>query len=138
MKTYLICPVRGHDPKETEGVVKRLEAKGFEVHWPPRDVNQKDDDSGGYRVLSEHKEAMIDCDCVHVIWDGKSEGCLFDLGMAFAMKKKIVVISLPPTTAGKSFQNMVRYWEKQSKKIKTETFDEAKIKVLERRRGVNR
>lgn len=34
----------------------------------------------------------------------------FDLGMAFALGKKVIPILLPEATSGKSFQNMIRAW----------------------------
>lgn len=57
---------------------------------------------------------MSKADVVHFVWDGISQGCLFDLGMAFAMQKKIIVISVPDLTDGKSFQNMVTEWAGQT------------------------
>lgn len=108
MKTFLICPVRGHDQKETQEIVSRLEAEGYQVHWPPRDTNQNDDT--GYRICSDNKAAILEADVIHFIWDGKSQGCLFDLGMAFALGKRVIPISMPEQTDGKSFQNMVTKW----------------------------
>lgn len=107
-RTFLICPVRGVDPAESEAVVKQLEADGWTVHWPPRDTNQNDD--VGLSICSDNRAAIIRADCVHVIWDGKSQGVLFDLGMAFALAKRIHVVSLPKLTHNKSFQNMVQAW----------------------------
>jgi len=50
---------------------------------------------------------------VFFVWDGKSQGCLFDLGVAFALNKPLTVISAPENVeSGKSFQNMARYWHK--------------------------
>ncbi len=112
MKTFLICPVRGHSPEETKRIVEDLEASGFDVHWPPRDTEQKDDT--GYRICSDNLEAIKSADVVHIVWDGKSQGCLFDLGMAFALRKRIVPISLPAEGSEKSFQKMVRYWGEQN------------------------
>jgi len=109
MKTFLICPVRGHELSETEEFVKRLENKGWEVYWPPRNTNQ--DDPIGYQICLDNKAAIQNSDVVHVIWDGQSQGCLFDLGMAFAMNKKIIAISLPERTQEKSFQNMILEWQ---------------------------
>lgn len=106
--TFLICPVRGVDKTETEGIVKDLEDKGTQVHWPPRDTNQ--DDPIGFDICTQNKQAIKDADEVHVVWDGKSQGCLFDLGMAFSMDKKITVVNIPEETSQKSFQNMMRYW----------------------------
>ena len=108
--TFLICPVRGHDRTETEEIVARLEGEGWKVHWPPRDTRQ-DGDATGLRICLDNRRAITQAQHVHVIWDGKSEGCLFDLGMAFALGKTIHVISLPDATEGKSFQNMIRAWE---------------------------
>jgi hypothetical protein len=110
MKTFLICPVRGHDPSELMEHVKKLEDDGWEVHYPPRDTNQVDDT--GIRICLDNKNAIERADAVHFIWDGKSQGCLFDLGMAFVLGKRIIPISMPELTEGKSFQNMVDAWSK--------------------------
>lgn len=107
-KTFLICPVRGHSIEETEAIVKKLEEE-YEVYWPPRDTNQND--PVGFDICSDNFYAILFADVVHVIWDGKSEGCLFDLGMAFALEKEVIVISLPEdTTEGKSFVKMIKAW----------------------------
>lgn len=109
VKTFLICPVRGHDSNDTEEYVRALEDNGYDVHWPHRDTDQNDDI--GFRICRDNLEAMKESDVVHVVWDGKSQGCLFDLGMAFALGKPVVSLSLPAATSSKSFQNMVRYWQ---------------------------
>jgi hypothetical protein len=49
------------------------------------------------------------------MWDGVSQGCLFDLGMAFAMNKHITIISIPELSNGKSFQNMVKAYTNNNK-----------------------
>jgi len=111
VKTFLICPVRGHDAAKWESFVDELERRGWEVYWPPRDTIQ--DDPTGLSICRKNREAIQGADAVHVIWDGKSQGVLFDLGMAFALGKKIAVIALPEATEGKSFQNMVRAWAEE-------------------------
>jgi nucleoside 2-deoxyribosyltransferase len=108
MKTFLICPVRGHEQGETESIVEKLESNGWRVHWPPRDTNQND--PTGFRICQDNRRAIADADAVHFIWNGESQGCLFDLGIAFALNKKIIPISMPAYTDSKSFQNMVREW----------------------------
>jgi nucleoside 2-deoxyribosyltransferase len=108
MRTFLICPVRGVKPEAQADTVAMLEAQGFDVHWPPRDTNQSDD--VGLRICRDNMKAIADADVVHVIWDGKSQGCLFDLGVAFALKKKIEIMLIPALTEGKSFQNMMAAW----------------------------
>ena len=108
--SFLICPVRGHDISETEAIVKDIEQSGYTVHWPPRDTNQNDDT--GLRICMDNLDAIKNADVVHIIWDGKSQGCLFDLGMAFALGKQVIPISLPEATETKSFQNMITAYSK--------------------------
>lgn len=108
MKTFLICPVRGVDPATQAGTVAELERQGYAVHWPPRDTDQADEI--GLRICSDNRAAIEAADVVHLIWDGKSQGGLFDLGMAFALRKRIIPLSLPEPSDGKSFQNMARAW----------------------------
>lgn len=115
MYSFLICPVRGLDPEAHASVVKSLEAGGYTVYWPPRDTDQKD--PTGFRICRDNAAAIASADIVHVIWDGKSQGCLFDLGVAFALGKKIAPIRLPEPTEGKSFQNMVRAWAIQGNRL---------------------
>lgn len=111
-KLFLICPVRGLDPDAYKIAVKQLEDAGYEVHWPPRDTNQFDDT--GLRICEDNRAAIEAADVVAIIWDGKSQGCLFDLGMAFVLRKPIVALELPPATQGKSFQNMIDAWANRS------------------------
>lgn len=108
MKTFLICPVRGVDPAASRAYVERLEGAGYTVHWPHRDTDQSD--PVGLRICTDNRDAIMESDCVHVVWDGKSQGCLFDLGMAFAMGKPVIPLDLPPPSEGKSFQNMIQVW----------------------------
>jgi len=113
MKTFLICPVRGHEMNETSDVVTTLENDGWVVHWPPRDTNQVDDT--GLRICTDNAQAIKEADAVHIVWDGKSQGSLFDLGVAFAIGKTIIPIEMPEPTDGKSFQNMVAAWSRNNK-----------------------
>src|SRR5208282_5452823 len=107
--TFLICPVRGIDPKTQQHIVDDLESNGYTVHWPPRDTNQND--GTGLNICLENKTAIINADIIHVLWDGKSQGCLFDLGMAFALNKPISIIEIPmEPVEGKSFHNMIKAW----------------------------
>jgi len=109
MRAFLICPVRGHLPEETRVIVESLEAKGWRVHWPHRDTDQGD--PTGYRICADNRAAIEKADRVFIVWDGESTGSLFDLGMAFALRKPLSPIEIPGPTEGKSFQNMMREWE---------------------------
>ncbi len=112
MKTFLICPVRGHKKEETIDIVINLEKEGYDVHWPPRDTNQND--NIGLNICNDNLNAIKSSDVVHIVWDGNSQGCLFDLGMAFALGKKVIPISLPIPTEGKSFQNMINEYSRRT------------------------
>lgn len=86
-RVYLICPVRRCTPEvraEMDAYVAGLEARGYEVHYPPRDVDQRNDD-GGVRICMEHLDAMMGCDEIHAWWDPASSGSHFDLGMAYML-----------------------------------------------------
>jgi nucleoside 2-deoxyribosyltransferase len=111
-KTFLICPVRGHSQNETKEIVKKLEADGWAVHWPPRDTDQTD--PVGLAICEQNRQAILESDMVHIIWNGESQGCLFDMGMAFMLKKPITILSIPESADnGKSFYKMLLAWEKQ-------------------------
>lgn len=106
--TFLICPVRGRNPASWAAEVAKLEADGWAVHWPPRDTDQND--PIGLTICRTNAEAIRVADAVHIIWDGQSQGSLFDLGVAFALDKPLYVIDVPAPSEGKSFQNMMRAW----------------------------
>jgi hypothetical protein len=110
-RVYLICPVRScneTDRQFADQYVAELEKNGYSVHYPPRDVDQTDD-GVGLAISEAHREAMLGCDEVHVIWDAASVGSHFDFGMAFmlqAWKKIPIVLARPPQlTPTKSYGN---------------------------------
>ena len=111
MRVHLICPVRNCTPEVarfTDDYVGRLESRGAQVHYPPRDVDQTDD-GVGLAISQAHREAMRDCDEVHVVWDPNSVGSHFDLGMAFMLQAwrdvPIVLASPVEPTPTKSYGN---------------------------------
>lgn len=110
IKAFLICPVMGHDREETAELVEWLEEMGLQVHWPHRDTDQ--DDPVGLQICEENRAAIEEADIVLMVWNGKSTGCLFDLGMAFGMGKPIIPLEMPPITDDRSFQKMAEaYYE---------------------------
>jgi hypothetical protein len=119
LKVYLICPVRNVEPRQAEEIrryVQEMEAGGkYEFHFPPRDVDQSNDD-GGVRICQQHMEAMAGCDAVHVWWDDSSKGSHYDLGMAAMLRHlakqqgrnvAVVVANCTTTVQEKSFQNVL-------------------------------
>ena len=116
MKVYIVCPVRQSRQEEREimdAYAKALERRDIEVHYPPRDVNQNGDIT---RICREHRSFMIDCDEVHVFWNVTSGGSHFDLGMAYALNKKIVLIKsfLDYVINGKSFQKVIEKLQEEN------------------------
>ena len=93
-RIYLICPVRNISEDEGEFIfryVKKLESEGCKVHYPPRDVNQND--KTGVNIVKAHKDAMKWSTEVHAYLNPKSEGSVFDLGMAWALDKPLTLIN---------------------------------------------
>ncbi len=120
MKYFAIRPVRGITQEYADAIELQLETirkEGHEIYDPIKDTNQLD--SIGLRICNDNRRAIEDCDAVLFLWDGKSTGCLFDLGMAFALRKSVrtVVGYMPRMTNGKSFQNMVFAWEEFENKL---------------------
>lgn len=117
MKIFLACPVRNitnEYREKIEAQVKSLESRGFEVYYPARDTMQ---DVAPYLICSQNRRAIEAADKVFVIWDGKSTGVLFDMGVAFALDKEIRTITgyMPPMSREKSFQNLFYEWEEIDK-----------------------
>ena len=114
MNIFLACPVRGVSDDyrvSIEAQVAHLESLGHKVHYPPRDTEQSD--PTGLQICRDNADAIKLSDVVYVIWDGKSRGVLFDLGVAFALQKRIRTVAggMPAVSPGKSFQNMIFAWE---------------------------
>lgn len=86
MKIFLISPVRGFEEGDQEfqrikSYVENLRKEGHTVHWPKYDTDQNDDI--GTRICRDNGRAIIESDEIHIWWTGKSQGSIFDFGMAF-------------------------------------------------------
>ena len=110
MKIFLISPVRAIseiDLTRIRDYVKRQEKLGHQVYFPIRDTNQND--KIGLRICRDNRKAIEDADEIHIWWNEESQGSLFDFGIAFGLKKKIVLINsykIQPTSE-KSFDNVL-------------------------------
>jgi nucleoside 2-deoxyribosyltransferase len=96
VRVYLICPVRGATTQHEERLkayTSRLRSDGHEVFYPARENAAAETDPFGAAVCSEDCTAMRLADEVHVYWDSESKGSLFDLGMAFALGKPLVLLT---------------------------------------------
>lgn len=110
MKIHLICPVRNvtdEQQREIDAYCAEKIAQGYEVHNPKYDVNQ--DDETGYNICESHLDSMRVADLVAVFWDVNSKGSHFDLGMAFALNKRVVLIkTYQPDNDGKSYVKVIK------------------------------
>lgn len=107
-KVFLIRPVMGITPEYADAIQQQREylEKSYEVYDPIRDTPQ---DISSLDICTSNYVAIDRADIVFFIWDGKSKGCLFDLGMAFALNKDIRPVTgyFPNMSKGKSFANLV-------------------------------
>lgn len=54
---------------------------------------------------------------VHIFYSSKSQGTHFDMGVAFGLRKKIVIVENEPFGEGKSYPRMLTEWEKVTSKL---------------------
>ena len=66
MNIFIICPVRLGSEESIDDYIKELENGGHQVYYPPRDTNQEDFETGGYRICSDNWKGILHADEVHV------------------------------------------------------------------------
>lgn len=107
---YIICPVRNITTEQKQQIktyVESLEEQGYQVHFPLRDVDQTD--PIGIDICSKHLQALKGAARVDVFWDANSSGSHFDLGMAFTLGKKVLIVKLyQDDKPGKSFVKVMQ------------------------------
>jgi hypothetical protein len=110
---FIICSVRIASDEyrtELEEYTRGLEADGYNVHLPHRDTNQ---DLSGWDICRENAYAIHAADEVHIFYAKESQGTHFDMGVAFAFGKKLVVVENVDYDEGKSFPRMIDEWAAQ-------------------------
>ena len=85
-----------------------LESQGCEVEMPTFDDQPKLNE---LEVSERNLEMIRWADEVHLIWDQRSAGAVFDFGMVFALRKRLKIVYLEPKTV---IGIMRRYEEKMS------------------------
>lgn len=109
MKIFIICPVRKSEiANELEQYAQQLESEGHAVHLPHRDTNQT---ASGLEICKQNKSAIESADEVHIFYNPDSQGIHFDMGVAFALGKRICVVKNVTLEPGKSFARMLVEWE---------------------------
>lgn len=84
-----------------------LEHEGYCVRLPKFDF----DDLSELEICEKNREMIEWADEVHIFWDRRSLGTIFDFGMAFALRKPIKIVYLEP----KTFENLMRQYEEVTK-----------------------
>lgn len=110
-KIFIICSVRNASKKYIKKLydyVESLERNGYCVHLPNRDTDQT---LSGIKICEQNKIAIENSDEVHIFYSHKSQGTHFDMGVAFANNKRIVVIENETHGNGKSFPRMLMEWQ---------------------------
>jgi hypothetical protein len=93
-RIYILCPVRDaiHEERQLlDAYVANQEKQGTLVYYPPRDTDQSD--PIGTKIMRQNSEGVRTADEVHIYWNGKSAGSLFDFGMTYILDKPIVLIN---------------------------------------------
>lgn len=114
MIIFIICSVREATPeyrKKLESYVASLTAEGHIVHLPHRDTDQT---LSAFDICYTNSHAIRSSDEVHIFYSGASQGTHFDMGVAFALRKPIVVVENEEYTTKKSFPYMLQEWNARS------------------------
>jgi len=112
-KVFIICSVRGASDEykeKLENYVSDLEQNGCKIHLPHRDTNQN---ATGIEICKENSTAIFNADEVHIFYSSKSQGTHFDMGVAFALDKQLVVVENEKYGEGKSYPRMIDEWQSQ-------------------------
>lgn len=110
MTIFLVCTVRNASTKQLKAQVKyveSLEAKGHIVHYPPRDTDQA---LREIQICRRNVDAIKVSDEVHIFYNPNSQGTHFDMGVAFALGKRIVIANELSYGVGPKFERMLHAW----------------------------
>ncbi|WP_017732317.1 nucleoside 2-deoxyribosyltransferase [Nafulsella turpanensis] len=126
MKVFIICTVRNATPdykSRLENYVHNLEQEGNQVHLPHRDTDQ---DGRGYDINRTNMEAIKKADEVHIFYNPESQGTHFDMGVSFALGKKIKVVESVSIPEGKSYQGLLAEWLEAQNSLPNSVHSESK------------
>lgn len=94
-KIFLICPVRNATEKQRkwiEDFVSKKYKEGYTIHAPHLNTRQTDL-FGGYSICVQNAQAVASCEEINIYYDKKSTGSVFDLGVAYALKKPLKLLN---------------------------------------------
>ena len=121
-KKFLISPVRLATEKETEWLESL--AHQANIHVPKFHTNQVDP-LCGYNICKQNGKAIAVSEEVQIYYNQTSTGSVFDIGMAYAMHKPLVLLNGDAITFDDNnlIDSLVKSWTNNEKaKIITQTY----------------
>lgn len=94
-KIFLICPVRNATDNQKqwiENFVKEKHTEGYIIHAPHLHTVQSDL-FGGYAICRQNANAVATSEEIDIYYDQSSTGSVFDLGVAYALNKPLVLLN---------------------------------------------
>lgn len=67
------------------------------------------------QTLTRNRELMEMSDEVHLIYDGRSYGSIFDFGMCFAMRKPLKIIYISPKNIVGGMKEYAEQWKEMDR-----------------------
>ncbi|EKD24894.1 MAG: hypothetical protein ACD_80C00145G0028 [uncultured bacterium (gcode 4)] len=102
MKIYITAPFKDGDNKdEIEKICSIVRKSGFEEYCFVRDEKAF---HNWHEMMQKAKEEIEKCDALLIEYDGPTHGRMIELGIAYSMNKKIIVI----TKQGTSIKDTVK------------------------------
>ncbi len=137
-KIFLICPVRDASPKQKkwiEDYVAKRTSEGYIIHAPHLHTRQVDL-FGGYAICTENAHALATSSEIDIYYDQKSTGSVFDLGVAYALHKPLVLLNKDEIEFNKNdmIDSIVESWPYTLyKQLKLDGLDDEKGMTLKKR-----
>lgn len=94
-KIFLISPVRNATEEQRQEIEKYknlCEQEKYKIHTQHVDTIQTDI-LGGYTICHQNANALATSSAVHIYYDQKSSGSMFDLGVVKALYKPLIIIN---------------------------------------------
>ena len=123
-KIFLICPVRNatiEQKKWIENFVYEKYKEGYIIHAPHLHTRQSDL-FGGYAICKQNALAVATSNEINIYYDQTSTGSVFDLGVAYALNKPLVILNKEQIefNDNDTIDNIVKNWACIKKeKVKT-------------------
>ncbi len=95
MKIYITAPFKNGDNKEEiEKICSIVKKAGFKDFCFIRDIeNYQKIFDDAHELMTRAKQEIEKCEALMIDFDGPASGRMIELGIAYALKKKIVLIT---------------------------------------------